>query len=265
VLVLFMTVFCRGEGFAGGVHDFPDAWPIDADTARSLLSGQETPRFSQRGFLVMIGQGRLFEMPELNQRFISLGGNLPTGAIPIHLSGQWEQTGSDLFMEDSVAGRLLLGRNQTWGVSGRWLRQTLGGLIGDSNTHLGLLWGMKFQAGEIRGRFQVNWPLTRWSGSAGDGRRENILNLTMVTSHLAGAVVVDRHDDGTPRPGFHLLLTVDGGVGLEFRADPATGSLGPGLSLIHGRLMLRTSHLIHPHLGVTHRLMLVVGKPGKES
>ena len=259
------VVLCfKGACFAGGLHDFLDSWPIDSGTTRRILLENHKSSIFHRGFLAQAGQGRLFEMPELDQRFVALAGDLPFGFMKMYLAGDWGRLGSRLFVEDRISGHLFFGGNQTWGVSARWRRQTLGDQSEEPTIHFGLLWETKFKVQEVHGRFSVVWPLNSWAANPGDGRRETIFNLTLVESNLALAMVVDRHAEGHPLLGIHLLLPFDGGVGLEFRADPSTGGLGPGLSFVRGSLMVRSSHLIHPHLGVTHRLMLVVGRFGGE-
>ncbi len=261
-MLLVFLGFDGGIGLAGGLRDFGDSWPIKSSTTRRLLMDKEMSSSAQHGLFVSIGQGRLFEMPDLNQRFLALEGSYSSGTFALRFAGQWEQTGSEIFVEDRLAGLFLMGKNPSWGVVTRWFRQTLGGRREESNLEFGALWEMGFHLGKTSGRILLEWPLKRAEKSPGLGRRRTISNITIATSDLAAAFVIDRNDDGTPNIGFHLLLAVGSGVGLELRADSATGSLGPGLSLVRGSLMLRTSHVIHPHLGVTHRLLLVVGKIG---
>ncbi len=260
LVVFLVLVVGRGVSLAGGLRDFDDSWPIDSLTARMLLATPETGRISGHGLQVMAGQGRLFEMPELSQRFLAMKGNITGKTMAIKIAAQWERTGSGLFVADHLEGRVLLGQSPSWGIAAHWMRQTLGANPEDASLQWALLWELGLGFGDFKGRMHLEWPLKISADELGGRRRNNLLNLTLSNNEFAAALVVDRHDDGSPKAGFHLLLALDRGLGLEFRADPSTGSLGPGLTLVRGGLMLRTSHVIHPHLGVTHRLMLVVSK-----
>ena len=262
LLIMVLLVLDQGVASAGGLRNFSDSWPIASSTARRLLLDSIKLRPVPRGLMVMAGHGRLFEMAELNQSFLAFEGKISPRTIPMHLSGQWERLGSGLFVEDHLEFRILLGESPSWGISTHWFAQRLGDNDEEPILEFRLLWQMAFSFREIRGRFHLEWPLKQNADSPGASGRRNVFKLTMATDELAAALVVDRREDGTPKPGFHILLAVEHGVGLEFRADPATGSLGPGLSVVRGGLMFRTSHVVHPHLGVTHRLLLVVGKFG---
>ena len=262
LIIMVLLVLDQGVGSAGGLRNFSDSWPIASSTARRLLQNSIELGSSPRGLMVMVGQGRLFEMAELNQSFLAFEGKVSPRTFTLQLDGQWERVGSGLFVEDHLETRILLGESPSWGISTQWFAQTLGGCSEETTLEFRLLWEMDFSFREIRGRFHFEWPLKKSAYSSGATRRQNVLNFTITTDEFAAALVVDRRIDGTPKPGFHILLALEHGVGLEFRADPSTGSLGPGLSVVRGGLMLRTSHVVHPHLGVTHRLLLVVGKFG---
>ncbi len=260
-LMVLLALF-GGDGFAGGMRNFADSWPIGATTARRLLLKPTQVAGNGHGFLVKAGQGRLFEMSDLEQRFLAFEGRLSGEKIIMEGGALWERTGSDLFKEDQWDCWVLFGENPSWGMAAHHWHQTLGGVSEPPLLEGGLLWELVFQWGEINGRFHLEWPLGVASQILGGRRRRNLLNLTLANKVLAASLVLDRQDDGTPRPGFHFLLALDQGIGVEFRVDPSTGSLGPGLAFARRKLMVRTSHIIHPHLGVTHRLMLVMGQSG---
>jgi len=251
-----------GEMQAGGLRNFDDSWLISPSAARELLMQRNGTETRRTGLLVMAGQGRLFEMPELNQRFLAVEGFFYPGSIGVKLACKWEKIGEDFFSEDRLEGRILLGSTPAWGMAVKTLRQTLGDLSEKPIWDIMFLWEAAFSLGHIKGRLQLDWPFGAGDNSEADHRRRNLLKLTMTTVNIAAAVVVDREGDGTPNLGFHVMLALDSGVGLEFRADPATGSIGPGLTLLRGGMMIRTSHVVHPHLGVTHRIMLAVGRCG---
>jgi len=208
----------------------------------------------------MAGQGRLFEISELEQSYLAIESQFLWGVLPIRIMAQWEKTGSGIFVANRMGGGILLGKKPAWGFSAQTRRQILAGQPEVPVWDAGLIGEIPFNWGSLTGEFHFKWPLKTGTSAGYGTRRQNIGLLILKHGDLAAAVVVDRHFDGTPRAGFQVVAALDRGVGLELRVDPSTGSIGPGITLARGALMARTSHLMHPHLGVTHRLMLVVGE-----
>jgi hypothetical protein len=57
------------------------------------------------------------------------------------------------------------------------------------------------------------------------------------------------------------MASPGGDTALGLRADPATGILGLTLVWLGAGVMIRTSHLAHPDLGLTHRFQVGFGRP----
>jgi hypothetical protein len=79
---------------------------------------------------------------------------------------------------------------------------------------------------------------------------------------IAWAVAVDKSSGGDPSVQIDLAGRVAPWWALGLRAEPATGVSGITLAWYRGAWLLRTSHLIHAELGVTHRWYLAVGDVG---
>jgi hypothetical protein len=76
------------------------------------------------------------------------------------------------------------------------------------------------------------------------------------------ALQVDQKGDGAPVLSLEILGRLSHRVGLGWRVDPDTGSLGGTFTARLGGLWWQTSHLVHPALGVTHRFQLGCGDAG---
>jgi hypothetical protein len=78
--------------------------------------------------------------------------------------------------------------------------------------------------------------------------------------HSSWAVALDRNEAGVPSFQAELMLGLSSHFAWGFRAEPATGSLGFITIWRRSSFLLRTSHLAHPDLGLTHRWCLAFGR-----
>ncbi len=252
---------------AGGLLNIEDSWLVSSSLTHRLLAGTD-PSFGRSGeILGTVGQGRLFAMSELDQRSVALEGVVYRWGKKFSWAGSWQRTGKDLFLEDRSSARILLGQRPALGVAGRRIKQILAQRAEDATQEVFLVLQVPLKWRTVHGVVQVQWPgysSPHHSGNPAHGRRTEALKATIVHSDHAIALVIDRLANGRPNFGFQMIMALATGVGLEFRVDSPTGSLGPGLSITRGGLMLRTSHVVHPKLGVTHRFALVFGRFGGE-
>jgi len=117
----------------------------------------------------------------------------------------------------------------------------------------------------IGSKMQERGPLlfTHW-GMSGPA----VINLSawaareLAAPGRALALRLDVAADGRPVFGWEALAGLGGSLGVAWRADRASGAMGGGLIWRSARLRLRTSHLAHPDLGLTHRIEIGVGRPG---
>ncbi len=268
ILMVFCSISCCASlGLAGGLLNIEDSWLISPSMARRLLQKIESTSDHHAEILCTVSQGRLFSMSELGQRSIALEGVSYLWNNRVTWAGSWQKTGQSLFVENRQTVKLLLGLYPALGLSFRHLKQTLAQQDEPSQQQFFMDLQTVWILGEMRGTIQLHWPLLSSDSSlnnSGNGRRMEVGKVTLIKGDLGCALAVDRLPSGKPNLGFHLLFTLVRGVGLEFRIDSPTGSLGPGVSIVRGGLMLRTSHVVHPQLGVTHRLALVLGRFGGE-
>lgn len=251
VFFLMVTV-AAGPVAATGMRGLDDGWLLEGPDEASVLDG--SPRSAVSGTAWWIGGGaaRLYGMEDLPVASLGLG--LAAGSWAMGVG--WEKTGRTLFAEDRLDVVLRLGRNPrlgarvglaVWTVRGYEPQQAWDPAF-EVTLGPGAPWSLRFT-------WQVLEP-PEWHGRA--GRRE-LLRATWIGGGVGVALALDRDADGHPAVGLHALWRLDERLGLGLRADPVTGSLGPCLTAVAKGLMIRTSHLAHPALGLTHRVTLGVG------
>ncbi len=253
------------QAIAGGLLNMEDSWLIPSSLTRGVLTGNHQSSGLKGEIMGTVSQGRLFSMSELEQRSVSLEGVIFPWRNKLSWAGRWQRTGRDLFVEDRLTARVLWGHRPAVGLGFRRIKLTLAQKEQIPAQEFFFLLKAPWKWGAVTGMVQLQWPgysSSRNSGNGEHGRRTEALKAIFVHSDHAIAVVVDRLDNGKPNLGFQILMTLTTGIGIEFRVDSPTGSLGPGLSIVRGGLMVRTSHLVHPQLGITHRIALVVGRFG---
>lgn len=231
---------------AGGSRDVADAW---------LISPEDLGAGTAARWHVLVGAGRLFGLAELPQWRCDgqvVGASWRGGLA-------WERLGSGLLCEDAVRVHACLGR--------RW---RLGCEVGVDRLVLAAeeprLWpALAVRAGGalVPGvRLEV-WCHLReappWYGVNG------LRRLALITGGGEGwawGAAIDRAVDGRPTLQGEVLARVAPVACLGLRVDPWSGALGLSTAWRVRIGWLRTSHLVHPELGVTHRWALVVSAGG---
>jgi hypothetical protein len=249
---------------AQGLRRLDGAWLVPERLAGAALSRgaaiQPGAAIPANGLWVRAGQARLHGLAELPVRRLAIGATGSGGAWS--LEGGWESLGSALLRDDVVEVRLQAGRRWGAGLSGRWRRLQAGQAAAwrafDGALDLGLAWSdRRLGSGAVR----FFWPLRAPDTAPGAEPVPRLL-LAIAGGGRALALLVDAGPDGRPHAGWEALCALTPGVGLCWRADPASGALGGGLRLERGWWRLRTSHLVHPDLGPTHRCELAFGAVG---
>jgi hypothetical protein len=236
-------VVLAGAAHAGGSRDLADAWlvsPDDFGTSRTT------------GWRLGIGAGRVFGLAELPQW--RLDGRLTRASWQAGLA--WERLGSGLLCEDGVRVHARLGRRWAMGLEGGVDRLALAGDEPCTWPSVAVRVGGSLAPGL---RLDV-WCHLReappWYGVTGLRR---LALLTGSGEEWAWGVAVDRAADGRPSLQSEVLARVAPAVCLGLRVDPWSGALGLSTAWRVRVGWLRTSHLVHPELGTTHRWALVVG------
>lgn len=263
----FAIVLYGVSAHSGGLKDFSDGWlldPMDQVSRLADMSGAELT--SQQQWWLQAGQMRLFGLPSLPVTALGFGYVGPVGGLAVTMTGQWQRTGRDLLLEDLAQVSLYLGDHRRWGVQVRRRTLTLAGQSAMSALDVSLLLRFPVPLGVAdRSRLEVSLPLTgapSWYGSRG---RHRLVHLVLLLPHLGLGVDLDHRGDGEPCVTVDLFFGLSSVIGVGVRTDPVTGQLGPTTVWKAGPLLTRTAHLIHPELGLTHRVEILLGRWGRAS
>jgi len=228
-------------------------WSLGARAAAGLLGGNST---IADGSWVAAGQTRLYGMPELAVVFLQLGmrrrkwRGQPAGEVT------WESVGDADYRLDSLRLRLEFGRQPAVGFQLRSIASSGGGSHWRANLTAFGRWGASHRL-EAR----VWAPIGQWGLPAVMVDRQPLLHIQGWSELFAVAVAVDQTVSGRPTFGLEWDLHVDKAL-VGWRLDLESFSLGPVVYWRRGALILRTSHMVHPELGVTHRVQLGWGQVG---
>ena len=256
VMLVATLVVGASPAAADGLRRLDAAWLIPAAHLHTAVTGRAAS--DGGGIWLRAGQARLFGLAELPSRLVAIGGAAAGGSWDTE--GSWETTGSGDFRDDRMVARVARGRRLHVGVHGAWRRLQPGpGPVGQTQA-LSLDVGADGCASAVGDwRVRLRWPLA----SAGDRwlapETGNRLWCAVAAPGRALAVTVDVAPDGRPAVGWEALCGIGGSWGLSWRVDRASAATGCGLAWCRGRLRLRTSHLAHPELGITHRVELAFG------
>lgn len=251
-----------GSAVAAGIRDMEDAWLLPAAQIQTLLDlTGESPHGGAWG---AAGSGRLFGMPDLPQLRIAAGGTVPGASRRLAWVAARESLGGSLVSESRTEAGLVAGRDRRLAIL--WTRSALvvdgepEAEFSGVSVALGYDWRGAGGPWCVDLRIPVNQG-PDWYGP--DGRR-SFLRVTAIrdVSRLALTVGVDRRGDGSFAGGAELDLAFGSRLMLGIRSDPSSGAIGPVTAWGAGPLLIRTSHLAHPELGVSHRWELVLGRAG---
>lgn len=257
-------------GWAAGAPDLTDGWLMNPQDTDYLLSdepdlgygGAHHGRGSGWAFWGAAGQGRLYSLEELPVLWMELGIGLRGTPLLPAITVSFERVGSEFLVGEMKSALLRWGvnprvglkiRSAVWTLDGTRMEPGLGGEL-HCQYHFGL-------GGLLVGVAGLNLHPWAKPGWAGESDLLKVAEFKVLGPGGGVACRIDRRPDGTPEFTFEGMVKLANGVGLGFRGDPHTGSLGGVLVLKAGGLDLETSHLVHPALGVTNRFMLGAGDP----
>jgi len=263
VLVLVTVLPIRSP--AAGVRDVADGWLVPPGAMVRLLqqgwtAGDDSPDVPDRhgrqgkGLWISCGQMSLYGMPELPGK--RLAGGWQWRGVPLGLA--WQRLGTDLLVEDQI--RLRIGgqvdRRLRCAVALGWDAVDLAGVWRAQNAAVAFILRGRLRQ-HIRFEFvgHVLDPAS-WHGARGVRRW---LLVDGRTARTAWAVALERGADGVPLTQAEVSSRLGAGCALGVRFDPASGVFGFTTAWRHRVWVIRSSHLIHPQLGVTHRWCLCAG------
>jgi hypothetical protein len=258
LLLGLVSAPCARPAAAEGLRRLDTAWVVPARLAALALDHAVDE--TTQGAWVRAGQTQLFGLVELPVRHLAVG--LVGSRRSWALEGGWETVGAGLLRDDRLQTRLVVGRRLHVGADGRWrrVRPGPGPHLREQVWDLNL--GFETPAGPLgRIDLSVYWPVFRLGDPALAPEPQTRLRLAAAAPGRAVALTIDTAADGRPTCGWEALCGLGAGLGLSWRADQASGAMGAGLLWQRGALRLRSSHLAHPDLGLTHRFEVALGSP----
>lgn len=243
-----------------------DGWLLTAaDLALCLRGPAALPPSKDRakGLWLGLGQARIFSMPEIPLYLAALSARFKTWSLPVGLGVSWQQTGNGFLKTTDQELIVRAGGDFHLGV--RIVARTLAlegrsvGRILDRALFVGIPVDL---GGDVRAVIEMTLGLPDEDPAAFTTVRRPLAKAKVVRPGGGIAVGVDRLRTGEPVLSFEVQWAPVAGLAVGIRADPSTASLGPGIAWQRGKLMIRTSHLVHPDLGATHRFFLNTGQMG---
>ena len=261
--ILLLSVAWALPVRGAGLREVGDGYLIDAADAAAVLAAVSGRGPAEPGGVwIAVGQARLWGMPELPLAEVAGGFSLRRPGGAIGGGGAWHRTGDgDLLRIDRWRGWL--------GWQGGWELRLLAaqeslrvdGEPAAAGREAWLILGRSLGLGE-----GARLRLRLWADLLPEPDRAQALRPVAEAALLwrtaACAAAWDRRADGTPALAVECCFGLAANAAMALRWDGASGSLGPGLELRLGPVLLRTRHTVHPALGVTHRFSLVAGALG---
>lgn len=245
--LLWMLVVRPPFAAGGGVRDLDDAWLVSPAVLGALFA---MPSASDHRWCVSAGHGRLFGLPELPQ----VGLELTYAAKGGEATVSWQQLGADLYRERIWRVHLRVGAN--WRIGARCGQSQLDLSGGPARRQFDAdLYAQVPLAADAS--LEVWWPLTPlpvWYGESGLRRW---FEVTGRGDHWLWVLATDRNADGKPSAQGEVLLRLGPPAAIGLRCEPASGCVGLCTAWSAAGVVLRSSHVLHPDLGLTHRWGLV--------
>ncbi len=234
----------------GVTRDMNDGWLIPPAWERSCAIGTGLHRGGSR---LSCGTGRLFGMPDLSLQFLSA----QTTRSDLSLGFAWQTLGAAAWREQTCEAVVGWGRRA--GVDLTWSMRRTETLFGDPWSRQEVAVALRVTVADVWWLVVHADPLSLSPGHE-TSARSRWLACGGRRDDLAWAVQIDRRRGAAPTGRGAVMGRLVRGIALGVMGEPGTGSLGLTTIWVRGGLSLRTSHLVHPALGVTHRWMLILGE-----
>ena len=233
----------------GLARDMDDGWLLSPSRARSCALGS-TPG-ADRSW-VACGTGRLFGMAELPLQ--SLAVHTTRSALSLDLA--WQTLGAEAWREHRYGAVLGMGRRA--GIDVAWSMRRCETVFADPWLRQEVTVILRFGREDVWSVAIHGDPQSLSPGRAASSHSRWLV-VQGSREGLAWAVHVDRRDDASPAARVAVLGRLVRGAAFGVLGEGGTGCLGLTSVWVRGGMSLRTSHLVHPALGVSHRWMLVLG------
>ncbi len=250
---------------ATGLHGVGDGWLLAPREIREVLGcGIESVQPAESsGVWASAAVMRLYGMPELPADRIAVGFRVRRAGTAVQVGASRETLGTELVRESQSGIGLHFGEETGFGVE--WCEEDLV-IAGERADHRHswrwvLRTGWWLEAVRVRMRCWLEPVLeTR-------PRPRSLLSLSTLLPRvgLAAAFRVEQRTDQELGLANETTLALNSHLAIGLRYESLTGSMGPVTAWSLGHLMVLTSHVTHPELGITHRFRIVFGNPGMEA
>lgn len=253
-LVALVVLLADGAG-AGGLRLLEDAWLREPTWSRAEDGAGGAGAFAW----VAAGTGRLYGLPELPLSSLRVATGRRGAVATWGVEAAWQRLGRDLLQVDQL--EVTAGRVGRWRCRGRALveRRLLAGVPAEDRRRIEALlgWGWSTPAGSAG---YCDLHLALHDGMDRDPRHVvPRIRIVLELGPAGCALAWDRRGDGTPLLGVEFTVELSRTAAVAWRYDGGSRSLGWGLVLRRGSLLVRTSHLVHPELGASHRWQVAAG------
>ena len=262
LVVMQVALLVPPRARSAGARDITDGWllPVGELTRRLLVDpaapaavGAVAAREGRSGSWFTCGRMELYGLAELPATVLEAG--LSAAGPQFRLA--WQRMGSGLFVEDQY--RLELGAGGVWqpSLTVGLDRQVLARVL--HQRRISCRVALTVPSGSaVRVRLFLHLlPPPPWYGNYGLRR---CLLVSGGDGRLAWAVACDRAASGRPHWQASVTTRASAALAVGLRAEPRTGSVGFTTAWRRRNLLLRSSHLMHPDLGITHRWSVTVGR-----
>jgi hypothetical protein len=235
--LLLVSLLCLLAGsINAGVRDADQGWVVPP----SELSDTEC------NYWIATSVGSLFQIPELPMQSLCSGWS----SRRIALSGRWHRLGSEIYSEDSLSMELLYGGKLKFGLKGNKESQQF---LSEPQWTTFYSFVSQF---DYKNSLTVKTVIPIY-GEMNPAKDYQQLLMIFKSDFVRFSLGVDYTELGekSVRLGLDWLLVKQFSAGAL--VDTGSGSTGFTSAVKYSRFTIRSSHLSHPELGVTHRWQLV--------
>jgi len=249
-----------------GLRNIEDGWLFSTREMVSLLkpdsfAGSDSlMNTNDSGLWAVVGSMQLFGMPELPVTSLGLGAKLSRGKSSWVVGGLWQRTGRGVFQSDIQS--LTFGWEKQWQANFNLERNSWTIANRSMPSRVGLMLMLKpplKNNGKWTVGSEIRIPIWASSDWRNHEMRQGRFKVSLFRDNMVLVGSFEKKADFGWALGLEVAVALVSGVGITSRFDPDTGSLGPGTIWILRKLLLKTSHVIHPDLGLTHRVTLTTG------
>ena len=232
-----------------------EGWLVSSSRMQAFVCGSNLTESGDLSIYASAGNGKLFNMPDLPMRELSFG----TSQSGRSLDFSWASTGSKVWREDQLRCVFVpshgispvVGIDYNHSAIGEWA----------SNYQLMLSAGIHVPINQcVFIMYQYDLPIS--TGHLPFLGQRPLLGVDYLSASWLAALRMNRVLNAPPSWLISMHYRFANSVSIGFLAEPSSSSWGSLLSVRRGPILLRSSHLVHSALGMTHRFEISVHHGG---